>query len=138
MKSISIFIFCLFFFSVNIQAEFLHEVIPFWQRKYNNHGAYSKLFERVLNRKHVSNLIIDGRADHFRLVLLLHHPRPWNYKSMNHSLYFRFEDIGKLMDLAKYLDAYLEGGYNFKIKLQGSRIKSLYFIHTKKDWPLNN
>lgn len=37
--------------------------------------------ERIINRKHVSHIVIETRADHVRVALLLSERYPYNYKS---------------------------------------------------------
>ena len=110
---------------------------PFWQKKIETYGTYSNFQERVLNRKNVYQMVVERFNEQYSLTLLVHHPKPWNFKSKAHPLYILFTDIQKLTELMKYLDAYLESGYNFKIRLDGSRITQIYFFQTQKNWNLN-
>lgn len=41
--------------------------------------------ERIINRKHVSHIIIETRVDHFRVSILLNERFPYNYKSKSGS-----------------------------------------------------
>ncbi|TGK34886.1 hypothetical protein EHQ12_06290 [Leptospira gomenensis] len=80
------------------------------------------LGERIVNRKHVSHIVIESRTDHFRVTLLLNERFPYNYKSTAASLFIRVRNEKEAMDVSEKLDRYLESGWNMKLYLSGSEI----------------
>jgi len=107
---------------------------PFWHREPRNHGAFSSINFRILNRKHVHHLVAETVGEHYRITLLVHHPKPWGYKAKSHPLYIELFSLETLRQRLDYLDQYLENGYNFKIWLDGSKILRMHFIETNKVW----
>ncbi|AYV54926.1 hypothetical protein CH370_19440 [Leptospira kmetyi] len=80
------------------------------------------IFERIINRKHVSHIVIETRADHTRVTLLLNERYPYNYKSRSGSFFIRVHDEKEALEISEKLDRYLESGWNLKIYLSGSEI----------------
>lgn len=78
--------------------------------------------ERIINRKHVSHIIIETRVDHFRVSILLNERFPYNYKSRSGSFFIRVNDEKEALKISEKLDQYLESGWNLKIYLSGSEI----------------
>jgi hypothetical protein len=131
-KKKSILLIFIFFFSFTFFDLIFGE--PFWYKKPPTCGAYSTFSERVLNRKHVYQLVVENFDNKYSLTLLVHHPKPWGRKSKAHPLYIIFSDIKRVKELFNYLDKYLESGYNLKIWLEGSRITKIYFFRDNKFW----
>ncbi|MCE9499459.1 MAG: hypothetical protein K8R21_03005 [Leptospira sp.] len=84
----------------------------------------SKITERIINRKQVNNIIIESKADHYRVTLLVCDRFPYNHKSHSYPFYIRIYDEKKALLLAQKLDKYLEKGNEIAIKLKGSEIIS--------------
>lgn len=80
------------------------------------------IHERIINRKHVSHIVIETRADHTRVTLLLSERFPYNYKARSGSFFIRVNDEKEALELSEKLDKYLESGWNLKIYLSGSEI----------------
>ncbi|AXR62001.1 hypothetical protein DQM68_16290 [Leptospira mayottensis] len=80
------------------------------------------IHERIINRKHVSHIIIETRADHIRVALLLNERYPYNYKSRSASFFIRVNDEKEALEISEKLDRYLESGWNLKVYLSGSEI----------------
>ncbi len=78
--------------------------------------------ERIINRKHVSHIVIETRADHVRVALLLNERYPYNYKSRSGSFFIRVNDEKEALEISEKLDRYLESGWNLKVYLSGSEI----------------
>ncbi|EKR74846.1 hypothetical protein LEP1GSC041_3131 [Leptospira noguchii str. 2006001870] len=78
--------------------------------------------ERIINRKHVTHIVIETRADHFRVSILLNERFPYNYKSRSSSFFIRVNDEKEALKISEKLDQYLESGWNLKIYLSGSEI----------------
>lgn len=78
--------------------------------------------ERIINRKHVSHIVIETRADHVRVALLLNERYPYNYKSGSGSFFIRVNDEKEALEISEKLDRYLESGWNLKVYLSGSEI----------------
>ncbi len=79
--------------------------------------------ERIINRKHVAQIVLETRRDGFRLTLLINERFPYNYKSKAAPLYFiKVKDAKEGLELAEKLDKYLDSGYNMRIRLNGSEI----------------
>ncbi|PJZ52029.1 hypothetical protein [Leptospira adleri] len=80
------------------------------------------IHERIINRKHVSHIVIETRADHLRVTLLLSERFPYNYKSTSGSFFIRVNSEKEALEISEKLDKYLESGWNMKIYLSGSEI----------------
>lgn len=80
---------------------------------------------RILTRKEVSYIVMEKRADHFRVTLLVCERFPYNYKALSHPFFFRMEDEKKAMELANQMDKFLDTGKSFTITLNGSEIQTL-------------
>lgn len=78
--------------------------------------------ERILNRKHVSHIVLETRPGGYRITLLLSERFPYSYKSKSAPFFIRVSDAKSGLELAEKLDAYLERGYNIRIRLNGSEI----------------
>ncbi|XDD51935.1 hypothetical protein AB3N59_06265 [Leptospira sp. WS92.C1] len=80
------------------------------------------IHERIINRKHVSHIVIDTRRDHVRVTLLLNERFPYNYKATSGSFFIRVNNEKEALEVSEKLDQYLESGWNIKIYLSGSEI----------------
>ncbi|EMJ91813.1 hypothetical protein LEP1GSC193_2789 [Leptospira alstonii serovar Pingchang str. 80-412] len=78
--------------------------------------------ERIINRKHVSHIVIETRTDHIRVSLLLNERYPYNYKAGSSSFFIKVNDEKEALEISEKLDRYLESGWNLKIYLSGSEI----------------
>ncbi|MBM9577032.1 hypothetical protein JWG45_07675 [Leptospira sp. 201903070] len=80
------------------------------------------IYERIINRKHVSHIVIETRTDHLRVTLLLSERFPYNYKATSGSFFIRVNTEKEALEISEKLDKYLESGWNLKIYLSGSEI----------------
>ncbi|PJZ68970.1 hypothetical protein CH373_07950 [Leptospira perolatii] len=78
--------------------------------------------ERIINRKHVSQIVLETRPNEFRVTLLLNERFPYNYKSKSFPYFIRVKTAKEGLELAEKLDQYLESGWNLKIRANGSEI----------------
>lgn len=78
--------------------------------------------ERIVNRKNVSNIVLETRPGGFRLTLLINERFPYNYKSKSSPFFIRVRDAKEGLELAEKLDKYLESGYNILLRMNGSEI----------------
>ncbi len=82
------------------------------------------LFERILNRKHISHIIMETRPDHYRVTLIVSDRFPYNYKSSSYAFYLKYQDANTAQNTAKELDKHLDMGLEIKLFLKGSEIQS--------------
>ncbi|TGK05076.1 hypothetical protein EHO59_07840 [Leptospira semungkisensis] len=79
--------------------------------------------ERIINRKHVSQIVLETRSNGFRLTLLVNERFPYNYKSKSFALYYsNIKNAKEGLEFAEKLDRYLNSGHNMKIRINGSEI----------------
>ncbi|TGK00324.1 hypothetical protein EHQ53_04070 [Leptospira langatensis] len=79
--------------------------------------------ERIINRKHVSQIVLETRPSGFRLTFLVNERFPYNYKAQSFALYYSdIRNAKEGLELAEKLDRYLNSGYNMKIRINGSEI----------------
>jgi hypothetical protein len=89
------------------------------------------LFERIVNRKHISHIVMEVRPDHYRVSLIVSDRFPYNYKSTSYAFFIRYQDAKTAQDTAKLLDKHLDAGYEVKLFLKGSEISSYKLIEYK-------
>jgi len=82
------------------------------------------IFERIVNRKHISHIVMETRADHFRVSLIVSDRFPYNFKSQSYTFFLRYQDPTTAQETAKKLDKHLDLGLEIKLFLIGSEIKS--------------
>lgn len=79
--------------------------------------------ERIVNRKHISHIVLETSPQGFRLTLLINERFPYNYKSKSGPFYFiKVNNAKEGLELAEKLDRYLVSGHNLLIRLNGSEI----------------
>ncbi|WP_232224585.1 hypothetical protein [Leptospira fainei] len=78
--------------------------------------------ERILNRKHISHIILETRPGGYRITLLVNERFPYNYKSKSAPFFVRVRDAKAGLELAEKLDKYLDRGYSLRVHLNGSEI----------------
>ncbi|MBE7410824.1 MAG: hypothetical protein L6Q54_08490 [Leptospiraceae bacterium] len=86
-----------------------------------------KITERIVNRKHISHIILETRPDHYRITLLVSDRFPYNYKSKSYPLYLKIENEKIAITTAKELDQYLDRGFELSLHLKGSEIISFTY-----------
>jgi hypothetical protein len=83
--------------------------------------------QRVLDRKTISQIVIDPRVDEFRLVLIASERYPYNFKTVSFAFFFRLATFEEANQLMHKIDRYLESGQQMTVKLDGSEIKGVIF-----------
>jgi len=82
------------------------------------------LFERIVNRKHISHIIMETRPDHYRVSLIVSDRFPYNYKSVSYAFFLRYQDAKTAQETARILDKHLDLGLEIKLFLKGSEVTS--------------
>lgn len=82
------------------------------------------IFERILNRKHISHIVMETRPDHYRVTLITSDRFPYNYKSTSYPFYLKYKTASEARIVAKSFDEHLDKGLEIKIFLKGSEIVS--------------
>lgn len=90
------------------------------------------LFERIVNRKHISHIVMETRSDHYRVSLIVSDRFPYNYKSSSYAFFIRYQDASTAQETAKKLDKHLDLGLEVKLFLKGSEIKSYKLLESEK------
>ena len=90
------------------------------------------LFERIVNRKHISHIVMETRSDHYRVSLVVSDRFPYNYKSSSYAFFIRYQDANTAQETAKKLDKHLDLGLDVKLFLKGSEIKSYKLLENGK------
>lgn len=91
--------------------------------------------ERIINRKNVSHIVMDGRMDEYRLVLIVSDRYPYNYKQVSFPFFFRLRNEKEAVNLMVKISNYLETGENMTIRLEGSEIKAVIFHNPYHEIP---
>lgn len=86
------------------------------------------IFQRIISRKNVSQLVLENRTDHYRITLLVSDRYPYNYKSRSYFLFMRFQNAVEAQKKNAELDKYLESGEEIKLYLNGSEIIKHEFL----------
>ena len=86
-----------------------------------------KITERIVNRKQVSNIILETRTDHYRITLLVCDRFPYNYKSKSYPLFLKMTNEKTALREAQKLDKYLDKGFDITLHLKGSEILSFTY-----------
>lgn len=86
------------------------------------------IYERIVSRKNISNIVLETRPDHYRVTLILSDRFPYNYKGRSYAFFIKYEDVKEAMETAKSFDKHLDSGKEIYIYLDGSRIKSYKFL----------
>ncbi|MEM7181151.1 MAG: hypothetical protein AAF518_09570 [Spirochaetota bacterium] len=86
------------------------------------------IHERIINRKHVSHLLIDTRRNGFRVTLLVADRFPYNYKAQSYPLFIRANSAREAQELLHKLDSYLQTGENLYIRINGTEIVKYRFL----------
>jgi len=86
-----------------------------------------KITERVVNRKQVSNIILETRNDHYRVTLLVSDRFSYNYKSKSYPFYYKMINEKNAVKAAQKLDKYLDKGFDITLHLKGSEILSFTY-----------
>lgn len=82
------------------------------------------LFERIVNRKHISHIVMETRPDHYRVSLIVSDRFPYNYKSTSYPFFLRYQDAKTAQETARNLDKHLDLGLEIKLFLKGSEVTS--------------
>jgi hypothetical protein len=86
------------------------------------------LFERIVNRKHISHIIMEVRPDHYRVSLIVSDRFPYNYKTVSYAFYLKYKDAPTAQKTAEILDKHLDLGLEVKLYLKGSEISSYQLL----------
>lgn len=84
--------------------------------------------ERIINRKHISHIVIEAAADSYLVTLLVCDRFPYNYKAQSYPLSIATTSAREADQLVAKLDAYLKTGQNLYIKINGKRIVRYRFL----------
>lgn len=87
------------------------------------------LFERIVNRKHISHIVMEVRPDHYRVTLIVSDRFPYNYKSTSYAFFIRYKDAKSAQEVATTLDKHLDSGEELKLYLNGSEIISYKLLN---------
>ena len=82
------------------------------------------LFERIVNRKHISHIVMEVRPDHYRVSLIVSDRFPYNFKSTSYFFFLRYQDAKTAQTTANILDKHLDQGLEVKLFLKGSEVTS--------------
>lgn len=119
------FLFSIYFFVFYSNQNYAIEFNP-WDLGIN---------QRVLDRKTISQILIDPRVNEYRLVLIASERYPYNFKTNSFPLFFRLETIDEANHLMHKIDRYLETGQQMTVKLSGSEIKGVIFHEPYEKFP---
>jgi hypothetical protein len=111
------FLFSIYFFVFYSNQNYAIEFNP-WDLDIN---------QRVLDRKTISQIIIDPRVNEYRLVLIASERYPYNFKTSSFAFFFRLKTVEEANNLMHKIDRYLETGQQITVKLSGSEIKGVIF-----------
>lgn len=81
------------------------------------------IFERIINRKHISHLVMENTKDDYRVTLLTHDRYPYSHKSNNYFFYIKFSNPTDAREASIKLDKHLREGKEIRILLNGNEIK---------------
>ncbi len=81
------------------------------------------IFERIINRKHISHLVMENTKDDYRVTLLTHDRYPYSHKSNNYFFYIKFSNPTEAREVSIKIDKHLREGKEIRILLNGNEIR---------------